>query len=285
LARCATKLALGTAQLAGGYGIASIGTPSRGEVANILRVAQSSGIDTIDTAAAYGKSEDLLGGLGVTGFRIVTKLPLHARAVDVAECVGQSLRRLQVQNLAAVLIHRFEPSGATLDLLAALRAHPSVQQAGISLYYPSELEWLLASGAALDVVQVPLNVLDQRFVPWFGPLEARGIEIHVRSVFLQGLLLLEEKAVPTALAAVRPALGRLRELAATHSLPVAAILVGFASQHELIHRVVLGVDSADQLREHTDSAGCGLSTDLVAELRGLAAQDNDLLIPSRWGLG
>lgn len=258
----------------------------------IVARARAAGVDTIDTAIAYGDSEAMLGAAGVADLRVVTKLP--ALAVAAAEVEGwvraqvrASLGRLGVTALRGLLLHH--PSDllgdtatarALGDVLAALKAEGVVAKVGASVYHPAELD-ALSSAMPLDLVQLPYNVLDRRFDEsgWLDRLRASGAEIHVRSVFLQGLLLLDMNEMPneffrrfgSTMAAWR---GWLRERGIG---PLAGAL-GFVLADARVDRAVVGCDSLAQWNEILAHAGARVS-DVPWHVR---SSDLALINPVNW---
>lgn len=196
------KLALGTVQFGLAYGVANQGgVVALPEAAAILEQARALGIDTLDTAVAYGESEAVLGRLGTEGFVVVSKLPgLPPDCADPSAWVQKqlqaSLARLGTAHLSGLLLHRpadlLGPQGEDLyRALLATRSSGLTAKIGISIYDPAELD-ALCSRYDLDLVQAPFNILDTRIVDsgWADRLQQRGTELHLRSAFLQGLLLM-----------------------------------------------------------------------------------------------
>lgn len=284
------RLALGTVQFGLEYGIANeSGRVNLDEAGRILAEAADSGIGLLDTAIGYGDSERVLGQIGVADWKIVSKLPaLPDECPDVASWVeaqvAGSLARLGVGGLYAVLLHRpeqlFDARGEQLlEALERLKAHGRTEKIGISIYAPDELDRLF-DGMRFDLVQAPLNILDRRLVDsaWAQRLKRLGVELHARSVFLQGLLLMP--------ASRRPAkFGRWQRLWSewdhwldeTGLTPLQACLRYALSIGE-VDKVVVGVDGAAQLREIL-AAATGSLTSLPNWPQNI---DIDLLNPSRW---
>jgi aryl-alcohol dehydrogenase-like predicted oxidoreductase len=181
------------------------------ETAAILKHARAAGLDTLDTAIAYGEAEQRLGAIGVGQWQVISKLPpVPDGCADVAawvrDCVRGSLQRLKVAALHGLLLHRSQDllgsSGAALSVaLAATKSAGLVAKLGVSIYAPEELDDL-ASRMQLDVVQAPLSIVDRRLASsgWLARLHAAGTEVHVRSVFLQGLLLMDPGLRPARFA-------------------------------------------------------------------------------------
>ena len=284
------KLALGTVQFGLNYGIANGGGQvSQAEAGRILALAAASGVDMLDTAIAYGDSEQALGQLGVADWQVVTKLPsLPDDCKDVAAWVEMqisgSLARLGVARLHAVLLHRPEqllgPQGAQLlDALDRLKAQGMTRKIGVSVYAPDELERLF-NAMDVDLVQAPLNILDRRLTDsgWAQRLKGLGVELHTRSVFLQGLLLMPTSRRPakfTRWAALWSEWERW--LAETGLTPLQACL-NYALAIPEVDKLVIGVDSADHLHEIL----AAIDRPLPRLPEWPSALDPDLLNPARW---
>jgi hypothetical protein len=284
------RLALGTVQFGTSYGVANAsGQVSVEEARRILAQARANGIDMLDTAIAYGDSEARLGAIGVANWRVVSKLPtLPADVANVAEWVRAgvrgSLSRLGVSKLYALLLHRpaqlLSPEGDALyRALESVRSEGLVSRIGISIYEPAELDGLVGR-FPVDVVQAPFNVLDRRLVEsgWLARLKARGAELHVRSVFLQGLLLMPAGERPRKFRRWQSLWdGWDAWLAQTGLSPLEAC-VRYVLSFAEIDAAVVGVDSSTQLAQIVAS-GRGELPVVPASLR---CSDADLLNPARW---
>lgn len=287
------RLALGTVQFGLPYGIANrTGQVSLAEAASILRYGRSVGIDTLDTAVGYGDSERRLGEIGVEDWRVITKLPAVPAACDDVEqwlhaTITQCLARLGLRQLYGVLLHRpqqlIEPSGPALyRALERVRDSGRVAKIGVSIYDPAELD-AFASRFQLDLVQAPLNLIDRRLVDsgWLRRLSDCGTEVHVRSAFLQGLLLMDRELRPRAFDRWSPAWIRYENwLKDTGLTPIQACL-RFATSFAEIDRIVVGVDSVTHLREIVDALDAPLSAtpDFPDEL---SVNDPELVNPGKW---
>lgn len=286
------RLALGTVQFGLPYGIANqAGQVSREEAAAILDHAWEAGIDTLDTAIAYGESEQRLGEIGVAKWRIVSKLPaLQEPCKDVAgwvrESVDASLARLKVSRLSGLLLHRSQQllspqGGALYRELIALKDQGKVEKIGISIYNPEELDALWPH-YKIDLVQAPFNIIDRRLAisGWLTRLQQDGVEVHIRSVFLQGLLLMESAKRPSIFNRWQPLWDQWHQWLADQALTPLQGCLGFAMSSPAVDRVIVGVDSLTQLVEILSKARyCG-----VPAPAGLSSEDLDLVNPSRWVL-
>ena len=285
------RLALGAAQFGLNYGVANqAGQVPRGEVKTILEVASGCGIDTIDTAIAYGDSEACLGEVGTHRFKLVTKLPVvpHGCA-DIGAWVQQqvtaSLSRLGVDAVYGLLLHRSEqllgPSGSTLYKgLLSLKDSGHVQKVGVSIYSPNELE-VLSPKYHFDLVQAPFNLIDRRLrsTGWMQRLKDGGVEIHTRSTFLQGLLLMTQADIPTKFMPWNPLFCKWHQWLAGHEISAVQACLMFPLSFEEIDRVVVGVDNQSQLAQIVNAA----TSQCVSEPPDLQCGDEDLINPVRWG--
>jgi hypothetical protein len=284
------RIALGTAQLGQPYGVTNrLGPPGGDEVAAIIRCARENGADTLDTAMSYGDSELVLGAAGVQGFRVITKLPPLVEGVSDVETwvrasVRRSLKRMRIGALHGLLLHQpadaLGPlSGALLATLASLKAEKLVENVGVSVYAPGELA-VLEGTMALDIVQVPYNVLDRRFEQsgLIDRLAGLGARVHVRSVLLQGLLATEENAMPAQFAPWSALWTRWFNWVREQGLSPIEAALGFVLRNRNVERVVVGVESAAQLEQIMRHARV-LAQNVPA---GLATDDLTLINPTNW---
>jgi aryl-alcohol dehydrogenase-like predicted oxidoreductase len=283
------RLALGTVQFGLNYGIANrSGQVVESEVGTILARAAAAGMDTLDTAIAYGQSEACLGRAGVTGWRVITKLPPLSQPVpDVAqwaeELIGGSLRRLGIPQLEAILLHRSHdllgPQGETyLRTLHDMKAAGMTRAIGVSVYDPGELDRLWPLWRP-DLVQAPCNVLDRRLIHsgWLGRLDAAGVRVHLRSVFLQGLLLMPARGRPDRFAQWGDLLDRWTGWCSDRGVSPLVGALAFVRSLSGVERLVVGVDSAAHLEEI-------LAVPFAESVPpdGIFSEDRDLIDPSRW---
>ncbi len=287
-----SRLALGTVQFGLPYGVANTsGQVSLYEVAAILQQAWAAGIDTLDTAIAYGESEQRLGEIGVEKWRVISKLPaVPADCTDirgwVQESVKCSLQRLNINCLYGLLLHRsqqlLESRGNDLYLaLMDLKDQGLIRKIGVSIYDPEELDPLWPH-FQLDLVQAPFNILDRRIETsgWLTRMHQAGTEVHVRSVFLQGLLLMEAERRPEKFKRWQPLWDRWDQWLKDQVLTPVQACLGFVMSRQEINRVVVGVDNRKQLQEILDAAETRVPTPPTT----LAIEDLDLINPSRWSI-
>lgn len=285
------RLALGSAQFGLDYGIANQrGKVGAEEIALILSEARRQGLNTIDTAIAYGDSEKNLGAAGVADWHLVSKLPaVPEDGTDVSAWVSQqiegSLKRLNVRRLCGLLLHRPEQLlGNRGELiwraLEEVKARGLTSKIGASIYDPEELPKLL-NRYRLDLIQAPLNILDRRMIDsgWTTKLDELGIELHTRSCFLQGLLLMHRDSRPKKFHRWQAVWDQFDEWLLRKGLsPLQACLQYVLSIPE-VSKVVVGVDSLTQLREIL--LACKVDGHVYPEWNMPLAPE--LLNPACWG--
>ena len=283
-------LALGTVQFGLPYGIANqIGQVSRGEVGKILVLARESGIDTLDTAIAYGDSEACLGSVGAHGFKVVTKLPALPDSVAnvgtwVTDQIQNSLQRLKVDSVYGLLLHRSEQlvgeSGReTINALERLKSDGIVQKIGVSIYAPSELDAVMQA-CSIDLVQAPFNLIDRRLLTsgWLQRLHDQGVEVHARSAFLQGLLLMKQEAIPEKFSPWSHLFNIWHAWLQERSVTSVEACLAFLASHSFIDRTVVGVESHNQLQELLRAA----PEQTPLQLPDMHSEDERLINPSNW---
>lgn len=284
------KLALGTAQFGLNYGVAnSSGKMSYEEAESIIRFGSENGIDTIDTAINYGDSEGRLGRIGIREFNVISKLPeipdecLNISAWIESE-VRASLIRLGLNSLYGLLLHRphqlFEKNGKEIYLaLLLLKDAGLVRKVGISIYDPAELNQLLTN-FEFDLVQAPFNLLDRRLINggWLEILNGRGIELHVRSVFLQGLLLLKINERPARFNPWLPLWKEYDDWLTDIKISPAQACLRYAVSFSGIAKIIIGVDNVMQLKELM-LASEGESPKVPSKLY---CDDLKLINPNQW---
>lgn len=291
------NLGLGTVQFGLDYGISNRSgkTPESG-VIQILELAERGGVAVIDTAAAYGDSEDVLGNTLRAGhpFRIVTKTPAFrttqltaGHASQLRDVFQTSLAKLRQRRIHGLLAHHADdllsPGGELLfGIMQSLKAEGLVEKIGVSVYTGAQIDAVMGR-FQIDLVQLPLNVLDQRLISGghLSRLKKARVEVHARSAFLQGLLLLSPKDVPEKLRTRAPQLPLFHAMAKRAGATPAQAALKFISLLPEVDVAIVGVNDQAQLRELLDYDACQIPTE---DFQSLASGDEILLDPSRWEL-
>lgn len=273
------KIVLGTVQFGLQYGVNSAGRPSEEAVKGILAEAAKGGITTLDTSSAYGNSEEILGECTTPeeGFKIVSKYPKGE--TSVGEMFNGSLSRLKVKNLYGYLLHHFEvykSNPNVWDEFRALKEAGKVQKIGFSLYSPEELQFILDNKSPFDLIQVPFNIFEKKFLPLMKEVHERGVEVHVRSTFLQGLFFKDRNALPEKLQPMKKYLLQLDEFSMKSELSISEIALNYNLQNPYIDGVLIGVDNVEQLKTNLASVK---DTPIDIEIN---VKEQELLNPVNW---
>jgi aryl-alcohol dehydrogenase-like predicted oxidoreductase len=264
-------------------------TLSREEVARILDTAAGHGIDAIDTAIAYGQSESVIGETAQNRFKIISKLPPIPSEVSkvsqwVRTQIDASLSRLKCTSLDALLLHRSqdltEAHGAELyAAISSLKVEKIIQRFGVSIYAPDELTGIIGT-FDIDVVQAPLNVFDRRILGVIDQLTALNIEVHVRSVFLQGVLIAKPENRPQRFQPWSEHFARFDEWVLSTGLSAMACCLGFALQQTGVTNLVIGTTSPESLTEIMTSIP-NMKLEVPADLQSSSEQ---LIDPRVWSV-
>lgn len=259
------KLGIGTVQFGLDYGISNNeGKCHEQEIIAILSHANNSNIDLIDTATEYGGSETSIGKCLPlnSSFNIVTKTPtfldleVNPRAVrQINQSLQGSLNKLKQSSLYGLLVHNgkdlLKPGGEMIwDELTTLKKNNLVKKIGVSVYCPEETEKIIEK-YPIDMIQVPLNVLDQQFIHQgtLKCLKSKGVEVHARSAFLQGLLLLDPVTLPEHFNSVKPCLSNYHNQLKSQKLTPIEGALGFINQVLEVDYLICGIQKKAHLME------------------------------------
>lgn len=250
------KLALGTVQFGLNYGISNDGGQvSYAEVGKILTTAHDNDIVTIDTACAYGTSKKVLGEILPNqhlDFNIIDKVPdLETHGISIEQTVQQSLETLHLTQLDGLLLHNAaDLTDEVYAQLDELKKQGLVGKIGISVYHPAQA-FDLTNRFALDLIQLPVNLFDQRFnqTGCLDHLKQQGLEIHARSLFLQGLLLMPNSKVPAYFAPYTELFSKLNGVCKKLEISRQVAALSITHQMGQVDKFVIGVCSHEQLEQ------------------------------------
>ena len=291
-----TQLGLGTAQFGMPYGISNqLDQIAPHELVGILSLAREAGIRVLDTAALYGSSESTLGAvLGEKhSFRIVTKTPNFETSSHPGQCGAaltatfeRSLSNLRQRQVYGLLVHNaddlLQPGGdAIWAAIEALRDQGLTEKIGVSVYTARQIDTVL-SRFDPTLVQVPISIVDQRLVAsgHLAKLKERNVEIHARSVFLQGLLLMKPEEIPGHFNPFEAELSKYAGFLMRHGLSPVEGALSYIRHVAEVDVGLVGVNCRAQLQECIDafrlSAGAG------ADFSAAACHSDRLLNPALW---
>ena len=282
------RIILGGAQLGLPYGVLGTGEKLNSvEIKELLEAASSIGIQTIDTAIAYGSSESVIGDYSNSRFKIITKLPpVPKDAADVSGWVRQqidaSLSRLQTNSIDALLLHH--PQDLTGEFGVKLKkvvdellSEGVMKRFGISIYSPDELTPIVGH-FPIDIVQTPFNVFDQRITPWLETLGKHSIEVHARSVFLQGILVSPANTRPERFRKWEAQFNHFDNWVSELSMSAISVCLGVALNQPGISHVIVGALSSSQLLE----TSAQIPKDFPHRSEDMQSNDLALIDPRAW---
>lgn len=288
------KLVLGTAQLGMAYGVANtLGKPDARIAFEILRTSYESGARTLDTAQQYGDAEDLIGTylrqVPEHPFGVISKISPKINPLDrsaVVESVKQSRAKIG-KGLVGMLVH--EPSWLgnwDNGVGAALREcveRGYITSYGVSLYQPEEFNRALSLDR-IGLMQIPLNVLDRRFLQAGLVGQAHGIKMRlfVRSVFLQGLLLMPIREALRKVPAAEPYLAPWHELCRRLSREPGEVALQYVASVVPEDFIIVGCESSHQIRKNRKWLSARLPKSVIDEINGWPIPPTEVIIPSLW---
>ena len=250
---------LGTANLFCNYGIDKITKGvSRLESLTLLKEAHSFGVVRIDTAKSYPEVEKFLGSnlQDINPYKIDSKINLGSQFTETEfmQHVYTSLRNLSISNFECLYLHNLNPLmesniETTKRCLNRILGDGLAKKIGVSVYSEEEIEFSLEKFSNFRCFQILENICDRRFVnsKYLSKLDSDGIELNIRSIFLQGLLLSESDLIPPYLAEAKSTISELKELAAKVNLSRLELCVAYAKAISWASNVVIGVGSLSEL--------------------------------------
>ena len=284
------KIGLGSAQWGMDYGISNFnGQSKEKEIKEIISYSEKCDINMIDTASNYGNAEEIIGKLSNSKSKIITKTP-HFNNKYLTKSDGKtiistflkSLKNLNRSSIYCLLIHNYNDlfkkgSENLVESLYELKNKKLVEKIGISIYSNCDIEEILKR-ICPDIVQLPLNIFDQRLLNdgTIELLKSKGIEIHARSIFLQGLLLMER--FPKYFLKWENKIRRWEEFCLIHSKTKLEIALNFVHNLNNIDVLILGVENISQLKQILDS----VDEDMKLNLSEFASTDANLINPINW---
>lgn len=283
------NIILGTVQFGLPYGINNKhGQPDAERVFALLDYAYEQGVRLLDSADAYGSAPDLIGSYHrsrPTRFEVSTKFKsgLHFNAED---WLSEQLEKYSIPALYACMFHDFQDyldNRAVIFPFKNLIQRGLIQKMGVSVYTNEQLA-VVIDDADIAVIQLPFNLLDNTLQrgTLLAKAKTNGKEIHIRSVFLQGLFFMDLYKLPDKLIPLRPALEKLHQLSDQYAIPLASMALAYAVSNRTIDKILVGVDTLGQLQDNLQKLDQILPDELVDAIDTLAVKRVDLLNPTNW---
>jgi aryl-alcohol dehydrogenase-like predicted oxidoreductase len=288
-----SKLSLGTVQFGLNYGIANKnGKPPITTVRNILNLVKAKGVNSFDTASAYGDSEMILGKTlsKIQEQLIISKLSSKHFRTNCLNTVNITLNNLKTNRLYGLLMHDPHILGkwnSTDDeLVHALKNSSKIKHFGVSIYSSNDFH-LALENKSIDLIQIPFNIFDQRALKegWFEKAQKKNKLIFIRSIYLQGLLLMQEDQIPDKLHNCKQYIKFLDSLSKKLNISRNELLVSFVCSSAKNSIILFGCETLSQAKENLDifSKVKELDSEVVNQITE-TFQDIDETIynPSKW---
>jgi aryl-alcohol dehydrogenase-like predicted oxidoreductase len=285
------KLILGTAQMGMAYGINNKnGKLSKEACETILDYAWKNQVRMLDTAFLYGDSIEMISQFHEQKefrFNLINKITLQNPQWKTE--LSDSFEKLKISSYYSVLFHSFNDysndSGSGMKFIDELKNQGKIMKTGVSVYSNEQLSKAIAD-TRIDLIQAPYNLLDNfnKRGELFALAKNKGKEIHVRSVFLQGLFFVPLEQIPLALTPLKKYLVKLNEIADSHHISIEALALQYVVQNDFIDGIVLGVDSIDNLRNNLEVLRAAPNNEIQNEIQSIIVSEESLLTPSNWVL-
>jgi len=284
------KLILGTVQFGLDYGINNTwGQMSEAEVFHILDHAHANDILFLDTAAAYGNSEERIGKYlnsnPDVNFKIITKFDLKENNSPI-ESLEKSLEKLKTNKIDTIMFHNFDDfiKQKSEDILSLIKLKGiKFDRLGISVYTNEQIQ-KICKLHLFEVVQLPFNAFDNQIYrsEYITLLKENNIEVHTRSVFLQGLFFMETDKIPNKIKPLLKNLFTLQQIANKYQVSIEALALQYALSIPDIDNVLMGVDSLEQLKSNLNNVSLKIDYKAFDEINEIIVQEVELLNPAKW---
>ena len=296
------ELCLGTVQFGMDYGIRGQKQPSVEQAVQMLDYATQKGINNIDTANAYGTAEDVVGEflkkktIPREDLFIISKFRPNLldeadedQYYDIMKAnLENTLSRLHIDYLDSYLLHsaRYVWNDAIIDTLNRMKKEGYVKHVGVSVYETDEAKKCIER-PTVDFMQLPYSIFDQR-------MKADGVfelahkaeyptQIHSRSAFIQGLILMKEDEVPDFLGKAKPIVRKIDEFCQQYEVSRIELAMSYVKREDSISHLVFGVDNLEQLKENIALFENSLPNDIIDEIsKEFVDIDTDIVMPSLW---
>ncbi len=280
------KIIIGTAQFGMNYGVSNTtGIPNQKELKNIINYCLENNINYLDTAPTYGNSEISLGKTGVKDFKIITKIQVNKNCdfPSLLSSLKDSCEKLKVNRLEGLLLHSYISSkndDQFFTILEEIKNTKLVNKIGVSIYNSEDMI-KIHNKFSVDIFQIPLNILNRRaFLDEdLSHVRSSGAEIHIRSIFLQGLLLMDKNVRPLYFKKWEKLFHEWDLWLEEQGLSSLEACLAFALHSNNVDKVLIGIDSLKQLKEIVKKFKTLKKINLPKEF---ISEDKNLINPANW---
>jgi aryl-alcohol dehydrogenase-like predicted oxidoreductase len=281
------KIVLGTVQFGLNYGINNNSViPNNSSIEEILNFSYQNNIHFLDTANIYGNAQVKLGLYHNQRFNIISKFPYVRNKDEFAFAFKNTLSQLNVNSIYAYLAHDANNLIKYPELWSLLKVEKSkskVKKIGFSLYTPEQLLQLLDLNIIPDIVQLPYSLLDRKFEEYLPILRSKGVEIHSRSVFLQGLYFINPFNLSNKLIGLKNELIQLNKICNDFHIDMNSLALSFVLSNENIDKIVIGIDNINQLKmNYHFFKSFKMNNKIISLVNKINVSNVELLNPSNW---
>jgi len=287
------KVILGTAQLGFDYGINNQkGKPGRESAIELLCFAYDNNIRILDTAESYGDSQNIIGEYNRAypdkKFEVITKFSNGHRNSEesIKDRILDNCRILNVSQLSAYMLHSFDSingNSFVYDQIVSAKKNGLIGKIGISLYTNEEIEMIVQHYDEFDFVQLPFNILDNesKRKKTFDLIKSNGIELHARSIFLQGLFFKDPELLIEKLKPLSKYLEDLRSISYQKDMKISRLAMQYVFKKDYIDKVLIGVDNWQQLQSNISNIK-NFDESSLHEIDEIKVLEEELLNPKSW---
>lgn len=290
-----SRLILGTAQFGSHYGISNKeGVTDSIEVKNIIDTAMQNRINIIDTASGYGDSEKKIGNSNNNSLSVITKISNVPKDIDynhlynwIENSIENSIKNLRSEKINTLLVHNVDDLMGTrgerlFECLKEMKKDRKIDSIGYSVYSVAHVENLY-NRFRPDVVQIPMSIMDNRFNSsgWTKKMRGDGVLVHARSIFLQGLLLMDTKKMPLYFSKWSKIWELWDKYLKINNLsPLSACLMYMMKQVSLdnISHFIVGINSNKNLLDIIEI----INQPILGDFKTFDIKDENLLNPYLW---
>lgn len=284
------KIILGTAQFGMKYGINnSNGKIANEEIYEILEYSYDSGIRKLDTAEAYGNSIDLIGEFHNQNpkkkFKVFSKATYNQSQDDYLFNINNNLKKLSLEYYEGYMIHNYKSLKENQKLINEMyeaKRSGLIKHNGVSLYFNEQVNNVL-NESFFDFIQLPFNLLDNsskrestlKFAKSFN------LDIHARSIFLQGLFFKPQSLTPKKLRPLTKYINQLTEICKDFNLDLDELAIKYTLNKDYINKIIFGIDSLNQLKRNVIILE-NVSTVPNLHIDKINVLEKNLLNPTNW---
>ncbi len=256
-----SKISIGTANFEKGYGINNSLGFSEKKLSELIKFVKKNKINSIDTAISYKSVEKKLGKTNIRKFKLYSKIPkLPKRCKNLKNWLNKSINKslvdLNIRNFEGIFVHNISDllnhkyNYELYDYLINLKRKGIAKKIGVSIYDFDNFFRVLKK-FKFDIVQLPFNILDRRLLlnNNIEKIKEKRMEIHVRSIFLQGLLLQDYVKIPKYFKKQKNIFKIWEQWCSKNNLTKIQTCLNFVTSFRNIDKIIVGINSINDLKE------------------------------------